>query len=273
MVRTATHGFHRYLAVPKCFPIRTRVALWPGIDILAAGSSVVLPGSRTDDGEYCELRTFEECAIPEAPREFVRLIRALQRKENSANQPRAKLTDLYAEADTSDVSKRQWCLLFRNKVFRSFWRRQGKAGDATDSAYEYHLAKACFCCGLNHHQAESVILNWRRKHGLQRDIRQLRLGIIPRAWAEVKPWVERWRAELEADSQSKDAAKTSNMILAHMSAGRPQTPSSIAAGLGIPRERAKKAMQRMESEGQLTRTPLGYRIVTNGDISMYHYSL
>jgi hypothetical protein len=33
---------------------------------------------------------------------------------------------------------RQWCLLFKNRVFRSFWRRQGKVGDATDSAYEYH---------------------------------------------------------------------------------------------------------------------------------------
>ena len=85
------------------------------------------------------------------------------------------------------MSRRQWCLLFRNRAFRSFWSRQGKMGDATDSAYEYHLAKSCFYCGLNQHQAESVILNWRSKHGLKRDFRQLSNGIIPKAWAEVEP--------------------------------------------------------------------------------------
>jgi len=166
-----------------------------------------------------------------------------------------------AETDTSQVSPRQWWLLFRNPVFRSFWKRQGKAGDATDSAYEYHLAKACFCCGLNYRQTESVILNWRCKHGLKRDLKQLRGGIIPQAWCEVGPWVERWHAEREAATQLRKAAKTAKIILAHIrNAGRPQTPSLIAAALSIPTERAKKAMQRMAGDGRLVRTDRGYEI-------------
>jgi hypothetical protein len=170
MVQTASGGFHRYLLVPAGYPIHPKIAIWPGIDILAAGSSVILPGSRTDVGEYRALRTFDECAIPEAPRQFVSLIRQGQ-KARQANRPCAARHNPFAEVETSDVSRRQWWLLFRNRVFRSFWKREGKAGDATDSAYEYHLAKACFCCGLNHRQAEAVILNWRRKHALNCDLR------------------------------------------------------------------------------------------------------
>src|ERR1019366_2709376 len=100
-------------------------------------------------------------------------------RERSTDRPRGPLYAPRAGLDTSEVSRRQWWLLFRNRVFRSFWRRQGKVGDATDSAYEYHLAKACFCCGLNHRQAEHVILNWRREHGLQRSLRKLREAIVP----------------------------------------------------------------------------------------------
>ena len=168
---------------------------------------------------------------------------------------------LFADLDHSEVSKREWWLLFRNRVFRSFWRRQGKSGDATDSAYEYHLAKACFCCGLTHRQAESVVLSWRRKHFLNRDIRKLRSGILPKAWAEVEPWVERWHAEQEAAKSDKKARKTSSIILAFIGdAGKPQPPSTVSAGLRIPRERAKKAIQRMAEEGKLVRTPEGYQL-------------
>ena len=260
MVRTASGGFHRYLLVPAGFCIRAAVALWPGIDVLAAGSSVILPGSRTDAGEYREVRSFDGCPIPEAPRPFISLICGLQ-KETSTDRPRAKLSAPRGELDTSEVSRRQWYLLFRNRVFRSFWRRQAKAGDATDSAYEYHLAKACFCCGLNHRQAEHVVLLWRRQHGLQRSVRKLREAIVPKAWAEVEPWVERWHAEREAATQTKEAAKTANLTLAHISdAGAPQTPSCIATALEIPRERAKKAVQRLAREGKLVSTPAGYKL-------------
>jgi hypothetical protein len=147
--------------------------------------------------------------------------------------------------------------LFRNRVFRSFWKREGRAG----FAYEYHLAKACFCCGLNHRQAESVIVNWRRKHALNRDLRQLRSGILPKAWAEVEPWVERWHAEREAADELRLAAKTSNIILDHMSgATNPQTPAAVGAALAIPRECVKKSMQRLAKERKLIRTPEGYKL-------------
>jgi Bifunctional DNA primase/polymerase, N-terminal len=262
IVQTASGGFHRYLLVPKGFPIRPRVALWPGIDILTAGSSVILPGSRTEAGEYRAVRSFEESPIPEAPRAFIKLIRRAQEDGRCPDRTRATVGTYIDETDTSEVAPRQWWLLFRNRVFRSFWERRGKAGDATDSAYEYHLAKACFCCGLNYRQAESVILTWRRKHSLTRDLRQLRNAIIPKAWCEVEPWVERWHAERDAAEQLKKAAKTANIILAYIrNAGRPQTPSAISAALPIPRERAKKAMQRMAEDGRLVRTSQGYEIV------------
>src|ERR1051326_5526776 len=37
-----------------------------------------------------------------------------------------------------------------------------------------------------------------------------------------------------------------------------QTPASIAAALPIPKERAKKALQRLANQGKLVRTPSGY---------------
>jgi hypothetical protein len=256
-VQTPSGGFHRYFRAPKWFPIRPKVALWPGVDILAQGSTVILPSWRTETGEYRPLRSFEECEIPEAPRAFVKLIRAAQSGLARRGRVRAKI--FLETADTTIVSRRQWYLLFRNRVFGTFWGRQGKFGDTTDSAYEYHLAKACFCCGLNQCQAESVILAWRRKHGLNRDLRQLRVGIIPSAWSEVEPWVRDWLADRDAASRSKQEAKTSNRILRFIqSSDGPQTPSSTAAALGIPRERAKKALQRIAKEGRLLRTSIGY---------------
>jgi hypothetical protein len=45
-------------------------------------------------------------------------------------------------------------------------------------------------------------------------------------------------------------------------AGKSQTPAAIAAALEIPRERVKKAMQRMVRDGKLRRTADGYEIVT-----------
>lgn len=261
LVETGSGSSHRYLLVPRGFPIRPTVSLWPGIDILAAGSSVILPGSRTDAGEYRVIRSFEQYTIPEAPLTLVKLIRKVQKTRRRATRPSVAIPTLVTEADTSEVSLRQWWLLFRNQVFRSFWKWQGKAGDATDSAYEYHLAKACFCCGLNHPQAESVIMNWRRKHALNRDIRQLRNGILPKAWAEVEPWVEHWHAAHEAAAEVRLAAKTGNMILALMKhAASPQTPATVAASLAIPRERAKKSMQRIAKDGKLIRTPEGYKL-------------
>lgn len=102
-------------------------------------------------------------------------------------------------------------------------------------------------------------MNWRRKHALNRDIRQLRNGILPSAWAEVEPWVEQWHAGREAAEEVRLAPKTTSLILTCFShAATPQTPAAVAASLTIPRERAKKSMQRMAKDGQLIRTPEGY---------------
>jgi hypothetical protein len=261
MVLSASGGFHRYLQVPRGFRIRRAVGLWPSIDILAAGSNVILPGSRTEAGQYRALRPFEERPIPEAPRAFIKPIRKAQMAKVRSDRPLRNDAKDLPDADTSVVSRRQWCLLFRNPVFRSFWNRTAKAADTIDSAYEYHLAKACFCCGLNQQQTEFVILRWRQIHELDRDLRQLRRGIIPGACGEVSARVDHWRADRAAEADARNSAKTSNMILGYISsAGTTQTPASIAAVLPIPRERVKKAMQRMAQDGKLLRTKQGYEV-------------
>ena len=264
MSMTATGGFHRYLQTPKRFPVRSSIGLWPGIDILATGSNVILAGSRTQAGQYTVARSFEECSIPEAPLAFIKLIRAAQRTKPGPNRSVRRFEPRVTDFETSSaVSRRQWFLLFRNRVFRRFWNHEQKAADTTDSAYEYHLAKACFCCGLDQCQTECVVLTWRQKHGLQRSVQKLRDGIIPHAWQEVAPWVERWRAERAAAEDARKSTKTSSMILAYVrDADEPQTPSSIALALPIPRERAKKAMQRMAKEGKLVRTDQGFTVET-----------
>lgn len=99
------------------------------------------------------------------------------------------------------------------------------------------------------------------QHALNRDLRKLRNGILPKAWVEVEPWVEQWHAEREAAEEGRLAAKTGNMILAHMMhAASPQKPAAVAASLAIPRERAKKSLQRMANDGKLIRTPEGYKL-------------
>lgn len=262
MTQTASGGFHRYLLVPKWLPVRSAINLWPGIDILAAGSNVILPRSLTEAGEYRMLRAFDECSVPEAPRDFIKLIRSAQKEKVRLDRSAPSRSKSLPVGGSSLVSHRQWWLLFRNRFFRSFWRRQGKAGDATDSAYEYHLAKACFCCGLNAEQTEYVVVVWRQKHGLlQRCPKKLRYAIIPSAWEEVAAWVERWHADRAAAEDARRATKTASMILAYIrDAAEPQTPASIVAALPIPRERAKKAMQRLAKEGKLCRTEQGYMV-------------
>jgi len=56
-------------------------------------------------------------------------------------------------------------------------------------------------------------------------------------------WVDRWHADNAAADETRKAAKTTNQISAYLTdLGIAQTPSSIAAALSIPRERAKKAI-------------------------------
>jgi len=267
-VLTATGGFHRYFLVPKWLPVRSTIGLWPGVDILAAGSSVILPGSYTNSGEYKVLRSFEECPIPEAPVAFITLIRETQkmmRRDRSHLSPSQPVP----VGDSSFVSPQQWYRLFKNRVFAALWSRTAKLGDNSDSAYEYHLAKACFCSGLDQTQVVTVIGAWRRKHGLRRGRDKLCNVIIPAAWKEVSAWVDRWRAGRAAAEETRQTRKTASRILAFVgSAKTPQTPASIATALGIPRERAKKAMQRLAKKAQLLRTKEGYLV--NADVVVTH---
>ena len=256
MVETASSGYHRYLLVPRGFRITSSIALWPGVDILAAGSNVILPGSRTETGAYRAVRSFEECAIPEAPRPFIKLIRETQKERGRRG--RSLPRDPIPDGDIGEVSRRQWWLLFRNQVFASFWNRKKKQGDTSDSAYEYHIAKACFCCGLTKRQTSIVIRTWWRRYGMERRREKLERSIIPAAWREVSPWVDAWRERRLAAEAAHLATKTSSMIREYVIGAGAQTPASISAALPISRERAKKAMQRMAKNGALLRIPIGY---------------
>jgi hypothetical protein len=110
-----------------------------------------------------------------------------------------------------------------------------------------------------------VIQTWWREHGLNRSVQKLRRGIMPAAWNEVADWVAAWRSAQDAAIAAWKASKTSERILAYLqTAGTPQTPASIAAALPIPRERAKKAMQRMAVEGKLVRLNSGYTVRSLG---------
>jgi hypothetical protein len=68
-------------------------------------------------------------------------------------------------------------------------------GDTSLSAYEFHLAKACFCVGLATDQAETVIKWWWKHHNLTgRSEKKLVKAIIPAAWRDVAEYVVGWKA-------------------------------------------------------------------------------
>lgn len=104
LVETGSGGSHRYPLVPRGFPIQPTVSLRPGIDILAAGSSAILPGSRTDGGEYRAIRSFEEGAIPEAPRTLVKLIRRVQKTRRCSSRPNAMISTLVTYRHVRDLA-------------------------------------------------------------------------------------------------------------------------------------------------------------------------
>ena len=116
-----------------------------------------------------------------------------------------------------------------------------------------------FCAGLDRQQVVSIIMTWRKTHGLSRSLKQLDKGIIPAAWREVSLWVSGWHADRSVAEKARNATKTTKMILAYITAeGSPKTPSSIAAALDIPGERVKMAVQRLEKRYKLRRTKEGY---------------
>jgi hypothetical protein len=68
-------------------------------------------------------------------------------------------------------------------------------GDTSLSAYEFHLAKACFCVGLDTDQVKTVIKWWWKHHNLTgRPEKKLAKAIIPAAWRDVAEYVVGWKA-------------------------------------------------------------------------------
>ena len=161
MVRTASGGFHRYLLVPSGYRIHSTVALWPGIDVLTAGSSVILPGVEPMANTARCVRLTKPNSRGAAPirRPDPRVAGGDQHRPVARNAIRSS-----RRVGHLRVSQRQWCLLFKNRVFRSFWRRQGKAGSNGFGLRVPPPGQACFCCGLNHRQAEHVVVLWRQRH-------------------------------------------------------------------------------------------------------------
>jgi hypothetical protein len=130
MVQTGSDGFHRYVLAPKWQPIRSAVSLWPGIDILGAGSNVILPGSCTESALYTELRAFQACPIPEAP-EFVRLIRQTQRAARP-DRPHHSLRSSAWNHSSQRVRRLMFCcsLPYRSELMavaaRCWWCRRDR---------------------------------------------------------------------------------------------------------------------------------------------------
>ncbi len=235
-------------------PIHSALSLWSGIDILTAGCNVILPGSRTHAGDYPALRSFEQCAIPELPQSFVRLIRQTQKTA-----PQRSLPCPFPATNNTLLSQRQWLLLFRNDVFRALWKRAGEWADTTDSAYEFHLAKAAFLRRTrspaggerNYDLAKDT---WtitqpkatRQGHHSGRVARSFTLG----EWLACRSFRCREGSKCNEDHENDPGDISAE--------GSPKMPSSIAAALDIPRERVKKAVQPPDETVQLRRTKKGY---------------
>jgi hypothetical protein len=100
LVRTPTGGYHRYLRVPKGYRVWGTVAMWPGVDILAQASNVVLAGSQTKDGTYTVLRGFD-VPIPEAP---IKLLKLIHKRQKPPTRVRRRLAPVDAGPAPSSLS-------------------------------------------------------------------------------------------------------------------------------------------------------------------------
>ena len=215
VVATPSGGRHHYFQIPAGVRIRSVIGTWPGVDVLAAGSLAILPGSATHRGEY-SLESGDFAEIPELPKALARACRDRQRelkpagKRQAAREAAATMPKPTGDGP-SCISPQERYRLFRNEKFAIMWNRHKTEGDTSDSAYEFHMAKACFCVGLDSGQTAEVIGWWRREHGIEgRDVKKLVSCVIPAAWAEVREWVEEWKAEHRAASHMPERIHTAS---------------------------------------------------------------
>jgi hypothetical protein len=197
VVQTPHGGRHLYMLRPARSPkIVSQVGIWDGVDIMAEKGQCILPGSKIRDGEY-QLVEGDLENIPDAPLTLLRVIHDRQKEqkvvERRARQ-RSRVPLPYNDAPAC-LTPQERFRLFRNKVFRSFWNMGKEEGDTSLSAYEFHLAKACFCVGLATDQVETVIKWWWKHHNLTgRSEKKLVKAIIPAAWRDVAEYVVGWKA-------------------------------------------------------------------------------
>jgi hypothetical protein len=246
--QTCTGGYHLYLLAPDGATVEPRVGAWPGVDILAGQSNVILPGSTLRAGTYTLLRGFER--IPEAPGAFVDMLESTPRKQARPAPKIAVPTD-----GPGYVNNRQWFMLWRNKVFRTMWRGQKVIGDTSDSAYEYHLAKACFCTGLKVEQVVTVIRCWWAERGLRDRERKLRKAIIPAAWAEVAEYVSQFRITTPRESRGRPVSAVTRKVLEAATAHPDWLPGQIAAELGIRAHAVSVVLSRYRPAVQTSTIP------------------
>jgi hypothetical protein len=189
--RTCNFGLHIYLLAPGGLALGQQIGIWPGVDLLAGGSNVILPGARVKEGAYKAIRGFDQCAIPDAPVAFVDALQAAKRPKNRYSEPLIN----FPCSETAKVSDQQRYLLMRDPIFQTMWYCRKRYGDLTKSCYEFHIAKCCLARGLSPDQVVTVVRWWWAKYGLQPKERRLRRCIIPKAWTEVAPYVLKWQSE------------------------------------------------------------------------------
>jgi hypothetical protein len=139
--KSASDGRHHVFLAPRGFRLTSQVGIFPGIDLLAAGSNWILHGSSVQRGTYESIVGFKD-GIPEMPAELARLLLARQRQTKPTSKRKAGSATPPAPMPTAGparVSPRHWFMLRRNQVFRKMWRMQKQVGDCSNSAYEYHM--------------------------------------------------------------------------------------------------------------------------------------
>lgn len=227
--QTPNEGRHIYLLAHGDFRARHQISAWPGIDILAANSNVILPGSRSVFGNYRQSRGFDH--LPEAPARFMEVLAERQVMTAAGGKTFASIPLPIGE--TSEVTRRQWYLLRRNKYFWTMWRRCKTDGDRSLSAYEFHIAKACFCCGLQETQVVAVLRCWWRAHELANRERKFVRGVMPSAWDEVAEWVAKWKLEHQPKARGRKVSMATHQVLSLSSENPEWTPKRLSDETGL----------------------------------------